>query len=934
MRPNFFLLTISCVFSVVLIIPIASLGQVEVKGVVTAAHSNKPLSYATIAIYKIDSTLISYRISTENGRFSVSGMPLQQPCFVVVSFSGYQSFSKQVLLPSQPGVFSLDTVRLQLLSNTLAEVYVTGMPPPVVYKNDTIEFIASAFKTLPTALVEDLLRKLPGVTVDRSGTIFVEGKIVNRILVDGKRFFGGDPKMATRNLPANIINKVQVTYDEDELLANPQLASHEAGRVINLSLKKSVKKQVFGRGALGAGTEDRWEGSMILNTFRDTLQVSVLGFGNNINRAAFGYAELRDLGGFKRSNTALSMRTGGGIMMNNISFGGTDQGILKSYGGGFNLNNDFNKKLSMNLQYFYGETNNSIGESMRQYQFLKDKILITANERNEIRRSMSNRIGGNLKWVNNKTRIEYRPMLTFGRSRNDADNRYSVSDSSGPLGMRLNTSVNKDLERVDNLEYAHTILFNRQFNKGKVLTLNQDLLINGSDGQRTNQVVNTLYENGSPYKEEAVNQQRIADNHVASIGLSGNFRNPLSATVTLQIANSSLMFLGKSKLSTYDFNEVIQKYDHFDPSLSSQIDRNLFTNNFNAGTDLSFKKIKLGLYGQYIFYQIKDVVGNEGKSIRTTYHYLQPRVTVRWQDIDVSYNNSVTPPLVQDILPVRNLSNPILITLGNIGLKPVVTRNLRVNYFKYYKDKGISTNLYLSYQHKKDGVLYSRIVDADGVQTIYPINVDRQSDLVASGSFSKAFRWQNNIMLNVTAGFSYIAEKRLVQIEGEIKPLLIEELFPNLTITANLTDKLEIRSSVSVAARKQQRGELLPFFDAKTTVFRSNNDITFRISRKLAWESSIDYQGFSSSDVSTDTDVLLVNSNVVLSFLKDSRGQLKLSVFDLLNRNQLIGRTISDNFLIIRDMKVLNRYIMLTFYYDLRGLKLTKSDDSKRLLLF
>lgn len=394
------------------------------------------------------------------------------------------------------------------------------------------------------------------------------------------------------------------------------------------------------------------------------------------------------------------------------------------------------------------------------------------------------------------------------------------------------------------------------------------------------------------------------------------------------------MFLGKSKLSTYDFNEVFQKYDHFNPSLSSQIDRDLFTNNFSAGTDLSFKKIKLGLYGQYIFYQIKDVVGDDGKPIRTTYHYLQPRFTARWQDIDVSYNNSVIPPLVQDILPVRNLSNPILITLGNIGLKPVVTRNLRVNYFKYYKDKGISTNLYFSYQHKKDGVLYSRIVDADGVQTIYPINVDRQSDLVASGSFSKAFRWQNNIMLNVTAGFSYAVEKRLVQIQDAIKSLQIEELFPNLTITTNLTDKLEIRSSVSVAARKQQRGVLIPFFDAKTTVFRSNNDITFRISRKLAWESSIDYQDFSSSDGSTDTDVLLVNSNVVLSFLKDSRGQLKLSVFDLLNRNQLIGRTITDNFLIIRDMKVLNRYIMLTLYYDLRGLKLTKSGDSKRLLLF
>src|SRR6185369_74201 len=235
---------------------------------------------------------------------------------------------------------------------------------PVVVKKDTIEFNASSFKTLPTALVEDLLRKLPGVQVDADGNIMANGKKVNRILVDGKAFFGDDPKMATKNLPANVIEKVQVTEDKDEAARNTDGDLTNIGQVINLTLKKGIKKGWFGKAYGGIGTKDRYEIGGIANVYRDTMQLSLLAFSNNVNLSGFSFKEVQDLGGFNRSgfNSMMVTTRGGntGFALNGISFGGIDAGISKSTGVGFNLNHAPTKNKSFFLQYFYGNSNNNV----------------------------------------------------------------------------------------------------------------------------------------------------------------------------------------------------------------------------------------------------------------------------------------------------------------------------------------------------------------------------------------------------------------------------------------------------------------------------------------------------------------------------------------------------------------------------------------------
>src|SRR6187402_2032144 len=334
---------------------IISWSQGTLKGKITDSATTKPLGFATVTVFKAaDTAIITYRLSTPEGDFKVPGIPLNINCRVVISFSGYSIFRKEFTITASQTILDIGSVPLTTEAKTLDEIVVYAERPPVIMKKDTIEFNASAFKTLPNALVEDLLKKLPGVMVDRDGNITVNGKPVNRILVDGKTFFGDDPKVATRNLPANVIDKIQVTDDKEEMMRNGDDNPNNVGKVVNITLKKGIKKGWFGKLYAGAGTQGVYEAGGIANIYRDTLQVSVLGYMNNLNKAGFGYGELMSSGGFDRvrSNSASNSTSnwnnngGSGISINGINFGGSQNfgGISTSIGAGFNLNLAPNKK--------------------------------------------------------------------------------------------------------------------------------------------------------------------------------------------------------------------------------------------------------------------------------------------------------------------------------------------------------------------------------------------------------------------------------------------------------------------------------------------------------------------------------------------------------------------------------------------------------------
>ena len=340
--------------------------QGTLKGKLVDSAAKTPLGLATITVFKAaDTAIITYRLSNPEGEFKIPGLPFGINCRMVVSFNGYSGYRKEFTIKSTDPVIDLGNIAMKPSSKMMDEVVIYAERPPVVIKKDTVEFNASAFKTLPNALVEDLLKKLPGVQVDADGNITVNGKAVNRILVDGKTFFGDDPKMATRNLPANVIDKVQVMDDKEEMLRNGDDNLNNVGKVVNITLKKGVKKGWFGKVYGSGGTQHTFEAGGIANIYRDTLQVSILGYANNLNRAGFSYGELMQAGGMQRnqdnsngSSTSVWRNfNGSSISINGVNFGGQQNygGVATSKGLGININHTPNTKRSFFLQYFRGQ---------------------------------------------------------------------------------------------------------------------------------------------------------------------------------------------------------------------------------------------------------------------------------------------------------------------------------------------------------------------------------------------------------------------------------------------------------------------------------------------------------------------------------------------------------------------------------------------------
>lgn len=255
----------------------------QIKGLLTDSSAAHPLPDATVALLNgRDSSLAATAFTDKKGAFSFSGVSLGN-YRIYITFLGYKPIFKSVTLSAADPVLDMGTIQLKGKGLLLNEVEIIQEVPPITVKKDTLEFNAGSFKTRENAVVEDLLKKLPGVTVDKDGTITAQGETVKRVLVDGKPFFGDDPKLATKNLPTDIIDKIQLIDRKSDQAQFTGIDDGNTEKTINITIKKDKKQGFFGRASAGYGDNDRFAVNASLNSFRDNKQLSFLGSGNNVN---------------------------------------------------------------------------------------------------------------------------------------------------------------------------------------------------------------------------------------------------------------------------------------------------------------------------------------------------------------------------------------------------------------------------------------------------------------------------------------------------------------------------------------------------------------------------------------------------------------------------------------------------------------------------
>ena len=902
-----------------LLISVIATGQGLIKGKLQDSGSKQNLSLATITVFHAaDTSIITYRLSDPSGDFRVPGIPLDVNVRMVISYSGYRGYRKEFILTKDQPQLDLGVIFLVNDPKSLEEVVIVAERPPVSVKNDTIEFNASAFKTLPNALVEDLLRKLPGVQVDKEGNITVNGRRVNRLLVDGKSFFGDDPKMATRNLPANVIDKVQVTPDKDEEQRNTDGDLSNIGSVINITLKKGVKKGWFGKVYAGAGTRDRYEAGGIANIYRDTLQLSLLGFSNNVNRSGFSMKDVQDLGGFNRSgyNSMMMMRNGGqqGFAINGISFGGLEPGIARSTGAGFNLNHAPNRNTNFFLQYFFGNNRSVLNDLNNTKQFINDTTIDTRVTNNSLKRANSHTVslGANLK-PDSLTNVRFRAGYTNTAANDAIANVISIVNNktgmiSSGIGDRFNKGNNHDVNEDFNLTRSF------KGKKGRSLNISQYFNYRSNLTRNITESENRFY---FPVLDTVMfDQLRRQEVPVMSVNGNINFSEPLSKNLTLR--TGALFSLTKEEQDIIVYGKGgSTHYDKVNDALSAGFLRDHYRFGGSASLSYKIKKLTITAGLSAVAQDVKNSFRSVVYPVNQHLFNILPNFNINWNQLSINYNESFSPASTSNLIPVADISNPFFIRKGNPNLLPRHARSVNGHYYKFNPKSATNINFYINGQFINNDVISHRVIDANGVQTTTPVNADGSRNLNTSIGFGKEFKNKQQFIFSFRLGTwgSYNRTKLLVNNNSGYQTSM--QFSPSAGFGLNWNDVVEIRPEYRISFSQTRYTD--PAFTNLSIVTQNlETEVIVRTPKRVVWESNIWFRYNSQVAPGLPKNNLLWNAAVTYLFMKDQKGQLRLSIFDILNRNNNFYRYATQNYIIDNQTSVMQRFLSLTFTYNVR----------------
>ncbi len=886
----------------------------SISGTLIDSTTNKTIAYATVSVYSTtDTTLIGYKLSDEKGTFRIAQIPLNTTYRYVVTFMGYSITRNSFeLTPNRPNL-NVGNIFLKPTVQDINEIIIRAERPPVMIRKDTIEFNAAAFKTLPDALVEDLLRKLPGVTVDKDGNILVNGKRVNTMYVDGKDFFGGDIRIASKNLPANTIDKIEVTPDQEVLKANPLMHEADIPLAINLKLKPGIKKGIFGKIYAGGGVQEKHEAGALLNLFRDTTQVSILAYSNNLNKAAFNFTDIRSVGGFNRSSWGNANGNGnGGLSIDKVSFGGFGSGLMKSTGGGGNFNTIINKKVQLGLNYFYGAVDSEYDELRNNTQTFNNDLLNTRQTMRQLGDNDAHLISSKVVFnITPKLTLDIKPQLVLF---NDKMNQHFLINSSSENAGPLNTSTNIQENLTDNTTFHLWTRLTPQFTKpGRSLSISSSSVLDRSRIKLFNNVENVFFQPSSISKLDQLRDNYRQNDQIFNFS---SFTEPLNNRFTLNAGIVHQYNTNINDIDTY-FSDVNGQYvipiDYLTESYTRK------RHKIDANMAIRWKKnkyaVNVGITTSN--FNAKNTF-SKSAPINQNYYFLLPSAEISYDILRLSYQTFYTEPAIANLQPLTDNTNPLFLRTGNPNLKPSYTNGLNLNIRKYDVKKSLTYNAGISSSFINNATIISRTIDATGVQRTFPINANGSWNAGNSLSLQKDWKLENNKQISLVASNNLSFYHSFVMVNGEKSNLESFSVRPSGEVRMNLNDKFEFNQSYSFSSANNSYKSTL-FEDQKLIFHDSKSEIIIRPTQKIVLESTIDYRYNSNSIPGLLKDYYKWNAAISYLFLKGNRGQLKLAVNDILDQNIIANRVIRENY--IEDMQgsTIRRHGLLTFTYNIRN---------------
>ncbi|EAZ95648.1 hypothetical protein FBBAL38_08100 [Flavobacteria bacterium BAL38] len=895
---------------------IFSQNTVSLKGKIIDKNTSVPLESATIYLKSVkDSTLIDYTISDKNGNFIFKTKKTENSIYFKISYIGYNDYSEKI--ENLKADIDFGSIKLEENVSSLKEIIIQSEAPPVTIKNDTLEFNASSFKVRPDANVEALLKQLPGVEIDEEGKITVNGKEVNNILVNGKPFFGKDGKIATQNLPADIIDKVQVTdtKTKEEELSGQDATSDE--KTINLTIQEDKNKGVFGKANVGYGTDDRYESSLLFNYFKDTQKISVLGSSNNINSIGFSMDEIFDNMGGGRNNS-IWVNDNGSFGINGMQFGGNN-GITQSNMIGVNFADEWaKKKINPNGSYYYSsaETNNNNRTN-------RINLLPTGNT-NTLAESKTKSItdGHNIEMdfeikLDSTATIYLSPSFSKSEVKNKNFGFDATFDETG-AALNENTSDNNWTSK--NNTFKNNIYFYKGFKKkgrGISASLNNENSKNTSD--LFTKTATTFFQSGSSNDDR--DQFRIDDSKNDSFRAEIGYNEPLRDSLVFNFKTSYKYNKANDVRETYDFDSGFNSYSNFNDLLSNKIFSTTSSVSPMVGISIRKKKIRgsISMGTEIINFNNQSTYLSTKTAVNKNYIYpkMNGYVSItlgKSKSIYSYYSYEVNLPTANQILPFQNLGNPLNTFIGNAYLKPNENYSLYTNFNNYDYASRSGFYAYAGGDYNVNEIVASTTYDSDFKATTTYQNVDRAYNTYIGFNLNKSLKQEKSTFkygFGMQLGYDY--NQGLTNAElFESKGLTLN---PRVNLTWSIDELITINPSYKYTYITNDFTNYV-IDNTKNFKHSAKLEITSYWPKKVVLGSDFGYNYNSNIADGFQKDFYLWNLSLGYNFYQDKL-LAKVKVYDLLNQNVSATRTITPTAITDMENTVLQQYVMFSLTYKL-----------------
>ena len=900
--------------SLVFLVSFASAQSVAtVKGILIDSLNKQSLKDASIVVLAAsDSSLEVFTLAKADGSFIINNAPFGE-MLVEVKFQGYEPFSKRILFSAKNNNVDLGKIYLKQAANDLGNVTVTQSP--VQMKKDTVEFLASAFKTKPNAVAEDLLKKIPGIQVDKDGGIKAQGETVQRVRVD---------------------DKIQVFDAASDQSAFTGFDDGNRVKTINITTRKDKRKGYFGRaaGGLGANSDDAlYDNSVNVSKFNGDQQITFTGQANNVNKQNFSVQDmLGSLGGGSfggggggRGGGGATMGGGGGLLGT-----GGGGGIVKTLAAGLNYKDNWGTKTQFSGSYFYNDQTttrdqNSLTENLVTGS--TDSSIFSKQVQSSVTNNKNHRINFNIETnFDTSNTLIIRPNISFQNThaetfQNTSSTRGKITslNSSRVNTVRDNQGINGSLEATFRHRFAK---------KGRTYSIGLNSSYNTNDGSGSNWSQNQFNlpsRNYTDTLDQIYTTNRDGKNNSATL----SYTEPIGKNKQIEFNYNISSNVNNSGRATQGYNKATNNYDIAVPNLS-----NIFENTFNANRLTVNYRIQNAKYNFSVGsgLQVGDLVSkNISTNVNLKQHFVNlfPSANFRYdftksKNMRFFYNGRTSQPSAEQLQPVIDNSNPLLIRTGNPNLKQQFSHSFRFlfNSFDIFTQKIIFATLSGSFI--ENDIQNATTISGGGVQTIKPVNLSGTYNI--NGFFNYGFPIKKpksnlNLMANVSRNQTQTLVNsisnftRNTNLGGTISwTTNIKEGFDmNFSSNSNLT-------MARYTLQPQQNGD---FFSQTVSTEAT-------IYSKSGWVLSTDFDYIYNAGRSEgfNTSIPLWNASLSKQMLKNKAGELKFYVFDLLNQNISISRNVTSNFIQDLQTRVLKRYFMISFTYNLRKFGATQGPQN------